>query len=67
MRLFSVTVSGARMRRSLDAARADNGVVPCLGSVRLWAISEKEAGRSAQAHAANPGATLAAVTITYPL
>jgi hypothetical protein len=55
------------MRCSLDAARADNGVVPCLGSVRLWAISEKEAGRSAQAHAANPGATLAAVTITYPL
>ena len=49
---------------SLDAARADDGVRPWpwLGPVRLWKISEEEAGRSAQAHAANPGATLAGAT-----
>ncbi|KAL6710668.1 hypothetical protein ACN47E_007725 [Coniothyrium glycines] len=34
------------------------GVCPRLGSVRLWRIPQKEAGRSVQAHAANLGATL---------
>jgi hypothetical protein len=43
---------------------AGDGVSRGLGPVRLWKISEKEAGRSAQAHAANPGATLAGATIT---
>jgi hypothetical protein len=57
----------ARTRYPLDAARADNGVSPWLGPVRLWKISEGEAGRSAQAHAANPGATLAGTTILCSL
>ena len=43
----------------------DGGVVPCLGLVPLWRIFEKDAGRSAQAYAANPGATLAVTTAHY--
>lgn len=64
MRLFRVASSGL-LRDILLMPRErimalDHG--PWLGPVRLWKIFEEEAGRSAQAHAANPGATLAGAT-----
>lgn len=64
MPLFSNGLRPSYARSVFDAARVDGGFVPCLGLVRLWRIFEKEAGRSAQAYAANPGATLAVTSCT---
>lgn len=57
--LYSATAPGPVREMDFGAARVDGGVVPCLGPVRLGMIFEQETGRSAQAHAANLGATLA--------
>lgn len=59
---FPVTMSAPRTRGSHDAARADGGVIPCLGLDSLWRILKKRRVDQYKRMQLNPEATFAAVT-----